>query len=64
MAFILLIHADTVMHSNNESIKTGKANSCAFYMTRLLPGENGDKVNLFNGTEYFMAVTDMELSYQ
>ena len=56
--------ADTAEHSDNDTIRKGKANTCAFYMKRMLPRKNGFKENLFNDAEDLMAVTDMEFDYQ
>jgi alkylation response protein AidB-like acyl-CoA dehydrogenase len=56
--------ADTAEHSDNDTIRKGKANTCAFYMKRMLPRKDGFKENLFNNAEDLMAVTDMEFDYQ
>jgi alkylation response protein AidB-like acyl-CoA dehydrogenase len=64
LGVIWLSMADTAKGSDNESIKTGKANTCAFYMKRLLPRKDGFKANLFNGAEDLMAVSPEEFDYQ
>jgi hypothetical protein len=56
--------ADVAKGSNNKSIKTGKANTCAFYLKRLLPRKDGFKANLFNGAEDLMIVSAEEFDYQ
>jgi hypothetical protein len=64
LGVIWLSMADTAEHSDIESIKLGKANTCAFYMKRLLPRKDGFKTNLFSDAEDLMAVTDNEFDYQ
>lgn len=56
--------ADTAANSAVASIKSGKQNTCDFYMKRLLPRKDLFKANLFNGAEDLMAVTDSEFDYQ
>jgi hypothetical protein len=64
LGVIWLSMADTAERSDNESIKLGKANTCAFYMKRLLPRKDGLKANLFNGADDLMVVSDEEFDYQ
>jgi hypothetical protein len=64
LGVIWLSMADTAKSSDNESIKTGKANTCDFYMKRLLPRKDGFKANLFNGAEDLMVVSVEEFDYQ
>mgnify|MGYP003632704831 FL=1 len=64
LGVIWLSMADTAEHSDIESIKAGKANTCAFYLKRLLPRKDGFKTNLFNGADDLMVVSDAEFDYQ
>jgi hypothetical protein len=56
--------ADTAEQTDNKTIKTGKANTCAFYLKRLLPKKDGFKANLFSGADDLMVVSDPEFDYQ
>ncbi|WP_339725968.1 acyl-CoA dehydrogenase family protein [uncultured Paraglaciecola sp.] len=64
LGVIWLSMADTAERSDNASIKSGKANTCAFYMKRLLPRKDGYKTNLFNGADDLMVVGNEEFDYQ
>jgi alkylation response protein AidB-like acyl-CoA dehydrogenase len=64
LGVIWLSMADTAESSDNQTIKTGKANTCEFYMKRLLPRKEGFKVNLFNGADDLLAAKDAEFDYQ
>ncbi|GAC21494.1 acyl-CoA dehydrogenase family protein [Paraglaciecola arctica] len=64
LGVIWLSMADTAERSDNASIKSGKANTCAFYLKRLLPRKDGFKTNLFNGADDLMVVSDAEFDYQ
>ena len=64
LGVIWLSMADKAEQSDNESIKTGKANTCAFYIKRLLPRKDGFKANLFSGADDLMVVSDAEFDYQ
>ena len=64
LGVIWLSMADTAEQSANPSIKSGKANTCAFFIKRLLPRKDGFKTNLFNGAEDLMVVADGEFDYQ
>jgi hypothetical protein len=64
LGVIWLSMADTAEHSDIESIKLGKKNTCDFYLKRLLPRKDSLKANLFTGAEDLMALNDMEFDYQ
>jgi alkylation response protein AidB-like acyl-CoA dehydrogenase len=64
LGVIWLSMADAAQHSDIDSIKAGKTNTCAFYMKRLLPRKDGFKTNLFNGADDLMVVSDAEFDYQ
>ncbi|MFT7201505.1 MAG: alkylation response protein AidB-like acyl-CoA dehydrogenase [Glaciecola sp.] len=64
LGVIWLSMADTAERSDNESIKSGKANTCAFYIKRLLPRKDALKANLFSGADDLMVVSDAEFDYQ
>ena len=64
LGVIWLSMADTAKSSDNKSIKTGKANTCDFYIKRLLPRKDGFKANLFNGADDLMVVSAEEFDYQ
>ncbi len=64
LGVIWLSMADTAEHSDNASIKSGKKNTCEFYLKRLLPRKDAFKANLFSGADDLMVVTDMEFDYQ
>jgi alkylation response protein AidB-like acyl-CoA dehydrogenase len=64
LGVIWLSMADSAERSDNPNIKSGKANTCAFFIKRLLPRKDGFKTNLFKGADDLMAVTDSEFDYQ
>jgi alkylation response protein AidB-like acyl-CoA dehydrogenase len=64
LGVIWLSMADTAANSAVASIKSGKKNTCDFFIKRLLPRKDLFKANLFNGAEDLMAVTDSEFDYQ
>ncbi|MEP1869017.1 MAG: acyl-CoA dehydrogenase C-terminal domain-containing protein, partial [Paraglaciecola sp.] len=63
LGVIWLSMADMAQKSSNESVKSGKANTCAFYMKRILPRKELFKANLCTGAADLMAVTDIEFDY-
>jgi len=64
LGVIWLSMANTAEHSDIASIKSGKANTCAFYMKRLLPRKDGFKANLLNGADDLMVMSNEEFDYQ
>jgi len=64
LGVIWLSIADTAEHSDIESIKLGKKNTCDFYLKRLLPRKDALKANLFSGADDLMVMTDNEFDYQ
>ncbi|KXI28597.1 acyl-CoA dehydrogenase family protein [Paraglaciecola hydrolytica] len=64
LGILWLSMADSAQHSNFASIKSGKANTCAFYLKRLLPRREGFKANLFSGAEDLLTPADNEFDYQ
>lgn len=64
LGVLWLSMADSAQQSNVASIKSGKANTCAFYLKRLLPRKEGFKVNLFSGAEDLTTPADAEFDYQ
>lgn len=64
LGVLWLSMADSAQRSNIDSIKSGKANTCAFYLKRLLPRKDGFKANLLNGAEDLTAPADAEFDYQ
>jgi alkylation response protein AidB-like acyl-CoA dehydrogenase len=64
LGLLWLSMADSAQHSSIASIKSGKANTCAFYLKRLLPRKDGFKANLFSGAEDLLAPADNEFDYQ
>jgi hypothetical protein len=64
LGVIWLSMADTAANSAVASIKSGKKNTCDFFIKRLLPRKDLFKANLFNGAEDLMAVSDSEFDYQ
>lgn len=63
LGVIWLSMADTAQQSDNPKIKAGKANTCAFYMKRLLPRKNLHKQNLMVDAADLMAVEDQQYDY-
>jgi alkylation response protein AidB-like acyl-CoA dehydrogenase len=64
LGVLWLSMADSAQHSSIASIKSGKANTCAFYLKRLLPRKEGFKANLFSGADDLLAPADNEFDYQ
>jgi alkylation response protein AidB-like acyl-CoA dehydrogenase len=64
LGVLWLSMADSAQHSKVASIKIGKANTCAFYLKRLLPRKEGFKINLFTGATDLLLPTDEEFDYQ
>lgn len=64
LGVLWLSMADAAQSSDNNSLKSGKENTCAFYLKRLLPRKDGFKENLFNGAKDLMDVADSEFDYQ
>lgn len=64
LGVIWLSMTDTAANSTIASIKSGKKNTCDFYIKRLLPRKDLFKANLFKGAEDLMAVMDSEFDYQ
>ncbi len=63
LGVIWLSMADMAQKSSSESLKTGKANTCEFYMKRILPRKELFKVNLASGAADLMIFTDNEFDY-
>ncbi|WP_299084490.1 acyl-CoA dehydrogenase family protein [uncultured Paraglaciecola sp.] len=64
LGVIWLSMADTAEKSKVASIKSGKKNTCDFYIKRLLPRKELFKTNLFNGADDLVEFTDSEFDYQ
>jgi alkylation response protein AidB-like acyl-CoA dehydrogenase len=64
LGVLWLSMADSAQQSSVASIKSGKANTCAFYLKRLLPRKEGFKANLLTGAEDLLAPADNEFDYQ
>jgi len=64
LGVLWLSMADSAQHSEVASIKSGKANACAFYLKRILPRREGFKANLFTGAEDLLIPADNEFDYQ
>jgi hypothetical protein len=64
LGVIWLSMADTAEHSDIESIKLGKKNTCDFYLKRLLPRKDALKANMFTDANDLMVLSDMEFDYQ
>lgn len=64
LGVLWLSMADCAQHSEVASIRSGKANTCAFYLKRLLPRKDGFKANLFSGAEDLTTPADAEFDYQ
>ncbi|MGS2719727.1 acyl-CoA dehydrogenase family protein [Paraglaciecola aestuariivivens] len=63
LGVIWLSMADTAGHSQDANIKTGKTNTCRFFLKRLLPRKDLFKANLLTGAEDLLAVKDQEFDY-
>lgn len=63
LGVIWLSLADTASSSDNDALKTGKANTAAFYLKRLLPRKDLFKHNLLAGAEDLLAVEDRQFDY-
>ncbi|MEP1385970.1 MAG: acyl-CoA dehydrogenase family protein [Paraglaciecola sp.] len=63
LGVIWLSMADMAQKSSNESVKSGKANTCAFYLKRILPRKELYKTNLLDSAKDIMALTDKEFDY-
>ena len=61
---IWLSMADTAANSDNNAIKQGKANTCTFYIKRLLPRRDLYKQNLLSEAEDLLQVNDEQFDYQ
>jgi len=64
LGILWLSMADRAQQSSIESLKSGKANTCAFYLKRLLPRKDGFKLNLLSGANDLLALADHEFDYQ
>jgi alkylation response protein AidB-like acyl-CoA dehydrogenase len=64
LGILWLSMADSAQQSSVESLKSGKANTCAFYLKRLLPRKDGFKLNLLSGANDLLALADHEFDYQ
>lgn len=64
LGVLWLSMADSAQRADVASIKSGKANSCSFYLKRLLPRKDGFKLNLLSGAEDLLAPVDAEFDYQ
>lgn len=63
LGVIWLSMADTAQKSDNPKIKLGKANTCDFYMKRLLPRKDLHQRNLMADATDLMAVEDQQYDY-
>ena len=63
LGVIWLSMSDTAGQSENTVLKQGKANTCAFFLKRLLPRKDAYKANLLNSAEDLMAVEGSEFDY-
>ncbi|MEP2653160.1 MAG: acyl-CoA dehydrogenase family protein, partial [Paraglaciecola sp.] len=63
LGVIWLSMADMAKKSSNESMKSGKANTCAFYLKRILPRKELYKTNLLDSAEDIMVLADKEFDY-
>ena len=64
LGVLWLSMADKAQYSDIASIKSGKANTCGFYLKRLLPLKEAFKRNLLEGADDLLAPTDNEFDYQ
>lgn len=64
LGVIWLSMADCAAGQNNPLLASGKANTCAFYLKRLLPRKTLHLTNLFAEGEDLLAVADSEFDYQ
>jgi alkylation response protein AidB-like acyl-CoA dehydrogenase len=64
LGVIWLSMADTAQQSDNPKVRAGKANTCAFYMKRLLPRKDLHKQNLMVDATDLMAVEDQQYDYR
>jgi alkylation response protein AidB-like acyl-CoA dehydrogenase len=55
--------ASAASHSSNEHIAKGKANTCAFYMKRILPRKEMHKSVVLSAADDLLALTDQQFDY-
>lgn len=55
--------ASAAQHSSNELVAKGKANTCDFYMKRLLPRKDSHKSVILAAADDLMAVEDQQYDY-
>ena len=55
--------ADAAAQSGNELIQKGKANTCAFFMKRILPRKDVHKAVVLSAADDLLALSDQEYDY-
>ena len=55
--------ADAAAQSSNELIQKGKANTCAFFMKRILPRKDVHKAVVLSAADDLLALSDQEFDY-
>ncbi|MEQ3653972.1 MAG: acyl-CoA dehydrogenase family protein [Glaciecola sp.] len=55
--------ADAAAQSSNELVQKGKANTCAFYMKRILPRKDVHKAVVLSAADDLLALSDQEFDY-
>ena len=63
LGVLWLSMADAAQQSSNHKIKDGKANTCAFYIKRLLPRKDLHKANLLSGAADLTGISDEQFDY-
>ncbi|MDT0583121.1 acyl-CoA dehydrogenase C-terminal domain-containing protein [Brumicola blandensis] len=55
--------ADAAAQSSNELVQKGKANTCAFFMKRILPRKDVHKAVVLSAADDLLALSDQEFDY-
>lgn len=63
LGILWLDMASAASHSSNEHIAKGKANTCAFYMKRILPRKEMHKSVVLSAADDLLALTDQQFDY-
>lgn len=63
LGVLWLSTADAAAQQDNATLASGKANTCAFYLKRLLPRKDLFKANLLNNADDLLSVSDTEFDY-